>query len=255
MRSVAEVRTPIVPSEPTRRWRSPGPAAWLGTGSVETNRPGGRATSAWRTRSSALPYFVDRTPDPRAASQPPTVAPKWKDPGSWATASPRGDGPASSWGPVTPASTVTTRLVSSTSMIRSIRVRSMEIPPYRAKVPPCVPEPPPRGTTGTRWSLAMRSTLATSWALPGRTITSAIGQLASRGACRAETSRTSPRPAAVSSPGVDRGVFGADDVGQLVLEHPQSIFGPGDQTWSRAELFVEMNGRATSSWRIRLASM
>ena len=45
----------------------PGPDAWLGTFIVSTSFPGGTAASNCKTRSSAFPYFVETTPDPRAA--------------------------------------------------------------------------------------------------------------------------------------------------------------------------------------------
>ena len=51
------------------------------------------------------------------------------------------------------------------------------MPPWTASAPPCVPEPPPHGTTGTRCSCAIASTVATSSSVRGRTTTSgrAIG--------------------------------------------------------------------------------
>jgi hypothetical protein len=65
--------------------------------------------------------------------------------------------------------------VSSISRMRSSRFRSTTIPWWIGSVPPCVPEPPPHGITGTRASWASFSTRAASSADPGWTMTSGRG--------------------------------------------------------------------------------
>ena len=80
-RMVASVMMPRVPSDPMSVCIRSGPVAWLGTGSVEIRRPGGTTASTCSASCSALPYLVDTTPEPRAASEPPIVAPKKCEPG------------------------------------------------------------------------------------------------------------------------------------------------------------------------------
>ena len=54
---------------------------------------------------------------------------------------------------------------------------SITIPPRIGRQPPCVPEPPPQGTTGVRCASAIASTSATASSVSGRTTISgrAIG--------------------------------------------------------------------------------
>ena len=66
--------TPSVPSLPRNIIVRSGPDAWRGTGSVRMTSPVGVTTSSDITMSSILPYFVDRTPVPRCARNPPMVA-------------------------------------------------------------------------------------------------------------------------------------------------------------------------------------
>ena len=67
MRIDALVIIPSVPSEPTMACIIPGPDAWFGTFIVSMSFPGGTAASSCSTKSSAFPYLVDTTPEPRAA--------------------------------------------------------------------------------------------------------------------------------------------------------------------------------------------
>ena len=68
-----------------------------------------------------------------------------------------------------PVPTVTVRLSRSSSLTAFIRFTSITIPPRSGTAPSVRPVPPSRGTTGTRSSLAMRTTPATSSVLVGST--------------------------------------------------------------------------------------
>ena len=68
-----------------------------------------------------------------------------------------------------PAPTVTVRFSRSSSLTWFIRLTSTTIPPRSGTAPSVSPVPPSRGTTGTRSSLAMRTTPATCSVLVGRT--------------------------------------------------------------------------------------
>ena len=67
-----------------------------------------------------------------------------------------------------PVPTVTVRFSRSSSLILFIRFTSTTMPPRSGTAPSVSPVPPSRGTTGTRSSLAMRTTPATSSVLVGQ---------------------------------------------------------------------------------------
>jgi hypothetical protein len=71
-----------------------------------------------------------------------------------------------------PAWAVTVIEMSSISITWSSDRRSITMPPWMGSAPPCVPDPPPHGTTGMRCSDAIASTVATSSSVRGRTTTS-----------------------------------------------------------------------------------
>ena len=71
-----------------------------------------------------------------------------------------------------PAWTVAVSETSSISTISFISDTSMTIPPAYGTAAPMTPEPPPRGTTGTRFAVASLRVAATSSSLVARTTTS-----------------------------------------------------------------------------------
>ena len=64
---------------------------------------------------------------------------------------------------------------SSISRIRLSRLTSTMMPPWIGSAPPCVPEPPPHGTTGIRARLATFRISAISCGVPGWTMTAGVG--------------------------------------------------------------------------------
>ena len=71
-----------------------------------------------------------------------------------------------------PAWTVAVSETSSISTISSIADTSITMPPAAGTAAPITPEPPPRGTTGTRFAVASLSVAATSSSLAARTTAS-----------------------------------------------------------------------------------
>jgi hypothetical protein len=70
---------------------------------------------------------------------------------------------------LTPACAVAVIDTSSISTISSSERMSMTMPPWIARAPPCVPEPPPQGTTGVPCSSASATMAATSSSVRGWT--------------------------------------------------------------------------------------
>ena len=68
-----------------------------------------------------------------------------------------------------PVPTVTVRFSRSSSLTWFIRLTSTTMPPRSGTAPSVRPVPPSRGTTGTRSSLAIRTTPATCSVLVGST--------------------------------------------------------------------------------------
>ncbi len=69
---------------------------------------------------------------------------------------------------VTPGSTTATWFSVSISRMRAIRSKASRIPSATGTAAPDSPVPLPRATTGTRCSVASRSTSATSSVVPGQ---------------------------------------------------------------------------------------
>ena len=165
---VTFVITPSVPSLPRNIIVISGPEAWRGIGKVLIISPVGVTTSRLITMSSILPHFVESTPVPRWARNPPIVA-QAMDAGKCIVEYPLLLTVHSRWRAMMPVSAVTVRNFSSILRTLFMRLVSRTIPPNAGSAPPCEPEPPPHVTTGILYWFAIFMTRATSSALPGCT--------------------------------------------------------------------------------------
>ena len=88
-RRTTSVRIPSRPSDPSTSWRRSGPAAEAGNGGI-SSVPAGASSVPPANSCSMRPTPMLRSPAPRAATQPPTVASS-HDCGSWPTTRSSGD--------------------------------------------------------------------------------------------------------------------------------------------------------------------
>ncbi len=169
VRSTTSVRIPSRPSEPSTIWRRSGPAADAGNGGIRIV-PAGASRPPPAYRPSIRPRPKERSPEPRAATQPPTVASS-NDWGSWPTVSPNGARCAARAGPVVPEPHVTRPLRSSRAETPARSERSTEITGSgigRTVMPPTTLVPPPYGTRRAPRSRARSMTDLTPSADCGR---------------------------------------------------------------------------------------
>ena len=140
------MRIPRRPSDPSTIWRRSGPAADAGYGGI-SRVPAGASSTPPANSCSIRPVPMLRSPDPRAATQPPTVASS-QDCGSWPIARPRAARTVARAGPVVPLPTVTSPLCSSSERTPARDARSTVIKGSadgRDVTPPTTLVPPPYG--------------------------------------------------------------------------------------------------------------
>lgn len=107
------------------------------------------------------PYFTQRSPPAFVARLPPIVEISYDD-GSGAYMSPCSRAARSRSAVITPGSTTAISSAGESSLIAVIRCSDRTTEPSPAVDAPARPVPAPRGTTGTRCSLAQRSVATTS---------------------------------------------------------------------------------------------